>query len=191
MAGGGRKSLPPAVVAAIFAGLLAVVLPAPSEAKTYIVGDAAGWSLPSNDNFYEVWSQSKKFRAGDHLLFNFKTTIHTVVEVTKLGYESCSQANPLAETIYDGPAKVKLTQGSHYYICDRPQHCFGGMKLAVNVSAPATNNNLAAEHNRKLEGSMVASGPVSAVPGDSQAVPGDSTEVPADSPEVPADSPAV
>ncbi|PKA63197.1 Blue copper protein [Apostasia shenzhenica] len=120
----------------MFAVLLAVVLPAASEAKTHVVGGpTAGWRVPHNPTFYDRWSRSHKFFAGDTLVFNFKTGFHDVLRVPESGFNSCSATNPVSLGIFTGPATVRLAAaGNHYFICTFPGHCSDGHKLAIAVN---------------------------------------------------------
>ncbi|PKA63199.1 Early nodulin-like protein 1 [Apostasia shenzhenica] len=139
MAGGARKAGSPA---AIFALILAVVLPAASAEETHIVGGSTGWTTPLNSSFYSDWSSSQKFAAGDVLVFNFQQRTHEVVEVSKSGFDSCSAVNPLGPPILAGPASLTLTDGDHYFICGFPGHCTQGQKLAVAVAIAVTSSHL-------------------------------------------------
>ncbi|GJX93427.1 glucan endo-1,3-beta-glucosidase 12-like protein [Tanacetum coccineum] len=51
--------------------------------NVYTVGDAAGWTIPSNKAFYTLWAAQIKFKVTDVLWFNFTTGNHTVAEVSK------------------------------------------------------------------------------------------------------------
>ena len=42
----------------------AALLPAPASAKTYVVGDDAGWDTGVD---YDAWARGKKFKVGDTL----------------------------------------------------------------------------------------------------------------------------
>lgn len=69
------------------------------------------------------------------LVFNFATGAHDVATVTKLNYDDCDDDMPIA-LVSAGPASINLTTaGMNYFICTIGDHCEGGQKLAVNVSA--------------------------------------------------------
>jgi hypothetical protein len=72
-------------------------------------------------------------------VFNYQSGTHTVSEVNKNDYESCSTSNAISND-NNGPTTVTLTTpGTHYFICGIPGHCSGGMKLEVNVGgSPST-----------------------------------------------------
>jgi len=60
---------------------------------------------------------------------------HEVDEVNENGYSSCSSSN-LIKNHNDGNSKIALSStGNRYFICPRPGHCAGGMKLQINVVA--------------------------------------------------------
>ncbi|KAK1417238.1 hypothetical protein QVD17_26363 [Tagetes erecta] len=110
-----------------------------SMAQTqHVVGDALGWTIPSNGAAaYTTWASQQTFRVGDTLVFNFTTGIHNVAEVTQSAFGPCTTASPISITT-NGPASVSLTTaGAHYYICTVGTHCQIGQKLAINVSGPA------------------------------------------------------
>eukprot|EP00262_Sarcandra_glabra_P008387 TRINITY_DN21908_c0_g1_i1.p1 TRINITY_DN21908_c0_g1~~TRINITY_DN21908_c0_g1_i1.p1 ORF type:complete len:193 (+),score=13.59 TRINITY_DN21908_c0_g1_i1:60-638(+) len=106
-------------------------------AKTYIVGDAIGWTVPPNTTVYGSWAAKQAFKVGDTLLFNFTTGEHNVAPVRKAGYDACNFSNVVGITITVGPARVLLgSPGEYYYICTVGTHCLLGQKLAINVSGP-------------------------------------------------------
>jgi len=115
----------------------ATVLPR-TEAVEHVVGNSTGWvvNIANAAAFYTSWAASKNFSVGDVLVFNFTTGQHDVAEVNKADYEACNKANPLTPVVSNGPANISLTTaGEHYFICTIGQHCTGGQKLAINVSA--------------------------------------------------------
>ncbi|GLJ46847.1 hypothetical protein SUGI_0988240 [Cryptomeria japonica] len=113
--------------------LLAVVVPLAS-ATTYTVGDSGGWETGVN---YVNWVSGKTFVVGDILSFTY-TNQHSVVEVSKSDYSSCSTSNPIA-TNSASPTSVTLNKtGELFFVCGTPGHCSQGMKLDLNVSAAGT-----------------------------------------------------
>lgn len=68
-------------------------------------------------------------------VFSYVRTDHTVTKVSKSEYDACSGSDATSEDNTSGLTTVTLaTPGMHYFICIVPDHCAGGMKLAVNVS---------------------------------------------------------
>ena len=68
-------------------------------------------------------------------VFSYVRTDRTVTKVSKSEYDACSGSDALSEDNTSGLTTVTLaTPGMHYFICIMPDHCAGGMKLAVNVS---------------------------------------------------------
>ncbi|KAK8552170.1 hypothetical protein V6N13_120589 [Hibiscus sabdariffa] len=108
----------------------------PSLAKVYTVGDASGWTTGVD---YRTWTSGKTFKVGDSLVFNYPTS-HTVDEVSKSDYSTCTVGNAIT-TDNSGATTVALKKaGTHYFICGVVGHCGNGMKLAVKVesgSAPS------------------------------------------------------
>ncbi|XP_021310200.1 uclacyanin-2 isoform X3 [Sorghum bicolor] len=72
-------------------------------------------------------------------VFSYVRTDHTVTKVSRSEYDACSGSDATSEDNSSGLTTVTLaTPGMHYFICTTPDHCAGGMKLAVNVSATTT-----------------------------------------------------
>jgi hypothetical protein len=71
-------------------------------------------------------------------VFNYNSGAHTVTEVNKNDYESCSSSN----SISNGPTTITLsTPGTHYFICGVPGHCSGGMRLSVDVGSSGSGGS--------------------------------------------------
>ncbi|KAF8659331.1 hypothetical protein HU200_058533 [Digitaria exilis] len=110
--------------------VVAALLPATASAKTYRVGDGAGWDTGVD---YAAWASGKKFKVGDMLEFRYLQAEHDVVVVDAQGYADCL-APDNAPALNSGDDHVVLGQaGQFFFICDAEGHCDSGMKLAVNV----------------------------------------------------------
>ena len=70
-------------------------------------------------------------------MFRYVSKAHTVTEVTKSGYDTCSGsgANALSDDDSGSTTVTLTTPGTHYFICNVPGHCASGMKFAISVSA--------------------------------------------------------
>ncbi|KAF3622607.1 putative cysteine-rich repeat secretory protein 38-like [Capsicum annuum] len=100
-------------------------------ATNYTVGGPNGGWDQSTD--VQAWAASKTFYVGDKLIFSYALS-HSVLEVTKAGFESCQITSPIA--IYTGGMSVitLATVGKRYFICGTGGHCnVGGMKLEINT----------------------------------------------------------
>ncbi|KAM3395399.1 uclacyanin 1 [Capsicum galapagoense] len=100
-------------------------------ATNYTVGGPNGGWDQSTD--VQAWAASKTFYIGDKLIFSYALS-HSVLEVTKAGFESCQITSPIA--IYTGGISVitLATVGKRYFICGTGGHCnVGGMKLKINT----------------------------------------------------------
>ncbi|KAM0930204.1 hypothetical protein ACQ4PT_000983 [Festuca glaucescens] len=110
----------------------------PAGAAEYTVGGDGinGWDTGTN---YATWSQAQSFAAGDVLVFNYVKSQHNVYEVTEEAYRSCDDAAPGAvlATYDSGFDRIVLPAANktYWFICQVPNHCVGGMKLAVKVPA--------------------------------------------------------
>ncbi|XP_014522202.1 umecyanin-like [Vigna radiata var. radiata] len=124
----------------VFLMLFAVVtLLQGSMAQTrHVVGDLAGWTIPSRGAAtYIAWVSDKTFVLGDTLMFNFTNGHHDVAKVTKSVYDTCNGGNTLF-TLTSSPAIVALNEtGEQYYICSFGSHCSLGQKLKINVVSRA------------------------------------------------------
>jgi hypothetical protein len=100
---------------------------------SYTVGAPAGsWDLKTN---YTSWASGVRLYAGDQLRFQYSVAEHSVVEVTKSGYDACSGgSNNTVATYRNGSDAIPIAAaGTRYFICGVPGHCAAGMKLQVNV----------------------------------------------------------
>ncbi|KAK1259266.1 hypothetical protein QJS04_geneDACA005646 [Acorus gramineus] len=106
-----------------------------SAATTHEVGGRVGWTMPEDSETYTNWAAGQTFRVGDSLRFTFPTELsHSVMEVSKSDYDSCTTTAPIGDEKFTGPASLNLsTAGMHYYICGYPTHCSFDMKLSFGV----------------------------------------------------------
>ncbi|KAF8759394.1 hypothetical protein HU200_010438 [Digitaria exilis] len=104
-------------------------------ATEYAVGDSDGWTIGPN---YLAWSLKYNFTAGDTLAFNYVAAQHNVYRVTEDAFRTCEpSANQTMGSWATGRDVVSLpVPGDYYFLCNVSGHCLGGMKFAVNVSAP-------------------------------------------------------
>ncbi|KAI5077598.1 hypothetical protein GOP47_0007422 [Adiantum capillus-veneris] len=129
---------------------MVVVMSVGIEGKTWVVGDAQGWSAMD----YSAWLQGKVFAVGDELVFPYRQGAQDVAEVSQGDYETCNGVNPLNLWI-DGDVHVKLTtKGSKYYICTFPGHC-PPLRLAINVVA--TNSTIVPSGQVGTDANTIAS----------------------------------
>jgi hypothetical protein len=104
-----------------------------ARGASYTVGAPAGsWDLKTN---YTSWVSGVRLYAGDQLRFQYSVTEHSVVEVTRAGYDACNGgSNNTVATYRTGSDAIPLAAaGTRYFICGVPGHCAAGMKLQVNV----------------------------------------------------------
>ncbi|CAL4920137.1 unnamed protein product [Urochloa decumbens] len=116
------------VVAVAAAALVLCVLLHGADSAVFTVGDRGGWTFNSN-----TWTNGKRFKAGDVLVFKYDSSAHNVVSVNAAGYKGCSA--PRGAKVYSsGNDRVTLARGTNYFICSIPGHCQSGMKIAVNAA---------------------------------------------------------
>ncbi|KAL9224445.1 hypothetical protein vseg_000474 [Gypsophila vaccaria] len=112
------------------------------SAKTVVVGGSTGWTIPTTSaSFYSSWASQNKLQVGDVLVFKFPAGIHTVAEVSKPNYDSCTSASTLGPVMTTAPANITLTKpGTHYFICTITGHCSANQKLTVSVSSSSLSS---------------------------------------------------
>ncbi|GJM97420.1 hypothetical protein PR202_ga14345 [Eleusine coracana subsp. coracana] len=119
-------------------GWLLLLLCGAAGAVEHVVGDGdSGWDSGVN---YAAWARKRTFAVGDVLVFQYVSSQHNVYEVSESTYRSCDGNHKGVLAKYtSGLDKVVLGEArSYWFICEFPGHCLGGMKLAVNVSAPSS-----------------------------------------------------
>ncbi|KAM0917844.1 hypothetical protein ACQ4PT_009262 [Festuca glaucescens] len=127
--GQGRRGSAPLVAGLL---LLCLLLPATTNAaaKTYIVGDDAGWSKN-----LDSWLGGKTFYAGDVLVFKYDKERHDLAMLGGKGYRRCQvpRHSSKSRVMRTGNDVVTLRRGNNYFICGQPGHCKNNMKLAVKA----------------------------------------------------------
>ncbi|KAK1282375.1 hypothetical protein QJS10_CPB22g01100 [Acorus calamus] len=115
-----------------------------SAATTHEVGGSEGWTMPEDSDTYTNWAAGQTFRVGDSLRFTFPMGLsHSVMEVSKSDYDSCTTTAPIGGEKTTSPATLNLsTAGMHYYICGYPTHCSFDMKLSINVLPSSTSSTV-------------------------------------------------
>ncbi|XP_062213192.1 basic blue protein-like [Phragmites australis] len=99
-----------------------------AESAVFTVGDRGGWAFNTNS-----WTNGKRFKAGDVLVFKYGSSAHNVVAVNAAGYKGCT--TPRGAKVYkSGNDRVTLARGTNYFICNFPGHCQSGMKIAVTAA---------------------------------------------------------
>ncbi|KAK9162540.1 hypothetical protein Syun_003442 [Stephania yunnanensis] len=98
-----------------------------ANAAVYTVGDSNGWTFNMVN-----WPKGKRFRAGDVLVFKYNPSIHNVVTVNRIGYNSCKTPRG-ARVLSTGNDRVTLAKGQNFFICNFVGHCESGMKIALNA----------------------------------------------------------
>ncbi|XP_071692071.1 chemocyanin-like [Rutidosis leptorrhynchoides] len=104
-------------------------------AVDHTVGGSGGWDTSTN---FASWASGETFNVGDNLVFNFLPN-HSVLEVSKDDYDSCTTSNPISTNALT-PVTVTLTAaGSRYFICGTPGHCDQGMKVEIDTVSAASS----------------------------------------------------
>ncbi|MCL7050611.1 hypothetical protein MKW94_021393 [Papaver nudicaule] len=107
------------------------------SSTVWTVGGNDGWTSGVN---YTSWAEKIQFFQGDFLIFVYERNSDNVLEVTKANYDLCSSENPIHNwTSAAGRYVVPLTDPrAYYFISSGEGYCFGGLKVAVNVSGMPT-----------------------------------------------------
>uniref|UniRef100_A0ACD5VAR9 Uncharacterized protein n=1 Tax=Avena sativa TaxID=4498 RepID=A0ACD5VAR9_AVESA len=111
--------------------VLLSLLATAAAARTYIVGDDAGWTK----NLEASWLGGKTFYAGDVLVFKYDKAHHDVSVVGGKGYQRCElpKHSEHSWVLRTGNDAVTLRRGNNYFICGQPGHCDNNMKLHINA----------------------------------------------------------
>ncbi|KAK9735968.1 hypothetical protein RND81_04G241800 [Saponaria officinalis] len=97
------------------------------------VGGKDMWRTGIN---YTEWASHESFYVGDWLGFKFDKNQFDVIEVNETGYKDCNP-NFMITNITRGAGRdiYELKEAkSYYFICTRG-YCWGGMKVAINVTS--------------------------------------------------------
>ncbi|KQK18650.1 basic blue protein [Brachypodium distachyon] len=131
MAAQGRGSASTTASALVAGAVLLCLLLPTAMAKTYMVGDGAGWTK----NLESTWLPGKTFYAGDVFVFKYDKEKHDVTVVGGKGYARCKAPRNSTHSwvMRTGNDQVTLRRGSNFFICGQPDHCAKNMKLAVKA----------------------------------------------------------
>ncbi|XP_072973373.1 chemocyanin-like [Typha angustifolia] len=98
-----------------------------AESAVYAVGDRGGWTFNT-----VAWTNGKRFRAGDVLVFKYNPGVHNVVAVDAAGYNGCKTTRG-SKVFKSGNDRFTLRKGRNYFICNVVGHCEAGMKVAITA----------------------------------------------------------
>ncbi|XP_015695488.2 blue copper protein-like [Oryza brachyantha] len=150
-----------AMAAAMLAAVVLAQAPA-AGATIYTVGAPDGlWDMETD---YNEWVGRRSFHPGDKLTFTYSKELHDVVEVTKAGYDACSNANNISAFRSGNDVVALSAVGTRYFLCGLTGHCDSGMKIRIDVVAAAG-----------------APGPVAGGPGAAPPLPSTSSSTPSPS----------
>ncbi|KAL5229880.1 hypothetical protein ABZP36_028656 [Zizania latifolia] len=123
------------MAAAVVVAAVLVQAAAPAGATTYTVGAPEGlWDMETD---YAEWVARRTFHPGDKITFTYSRELHDVVEVTKAGYDACSNANNISAFRSGNDAVALAAVGTRYFLCGLTGHCDSGMKIRIDVVAHA------------------------------------------------------
>ncbi|XP_050142906.1 basic blue protein-like [Malus sylvestris] len=101
------------------------------HAVEYTVGDEKGWS-PSADLSH--WTEGKKFKAGDVLVFKYTDpNLYVVAISNEDSYVHCDLYAGGMDRYHSGNDHVVLKKGINYFIPAGGSYCEKGMKIAVDA----------------------------------------------------------
>ncbi|KAF3339368.1 blue copper protein-like protein [Carex littledalei] len=127
-----------ALIRSLALGMLVLLNTAMSASATdYTVGDTSGWTTGLD---YSKWASAQNFQVGDNLVFTFASGAHTVTEVTKSDYDSCSSSNAISNSNTAPTTVLLASAGTHYFICGVPGHCSSGQKLSVTAGGSGSSS---------------------------------------------------
>ncbi|XP_043707231.1 mavicyanin-like [Telopea speciosissima] len=103
-----------------------------SLAAEYKVGESTGWTTLGNYN-YTAWAESKTFRVGDIIIFEYHKERHNVLRVAEPNFQACNASSPLV-TYMSGNDSILINKtGHHYFLCGIPGHCLSGQKVDIHI----------------------------------------------------------
>ncbi|KAK9079247.1 hypothetical protein SSX86_000917 [Deinandra increscens subsp. villosa] len=110
-----------------------VLLPTVIIATEYVVGDGSGWTIGYD---YQAWANTKQFKVGDTIVFNYPKGSHNVFKVNQSSFVDCVIPPP-SEAYTSGHDVLALsTPGKTWYICGVGEHCSEyQQKVAINTKA--------------------------------------------------------
>ncbi|XVF86406.1 hypothetical protein PTKIN_Ptkin18bG0037300 [Pterospermum kingtungense] len=106
-----------------------------SMAAVYHVGDSFGWTILGVGYDYQNWAATKKFYAGDTLVFVYSNQFHNVIQVNLKEFKSCNPDSPIARYGKGNDSISLESSGEYYFLCGFPGHCQDGMKLHITVNS--------------------------------------------------------
>jgi hypothetical protein len=77
-----------------------------------------------------------------HAVFSYRSQEHTVTEVSKSGYYTCSSSGALSDDASGQTVATLTGPGTRYFICNVTDLCISGMKLAVTVAGESGGGTL-------------------------------------------------
>ncbi|XP_060172746.1 early nodulin-like protein 19 [Lycium barbarum] len=117
------------------------------SATDHIVGGNKGWNPDIN---YTLWSNNQTFYVGDFISFRYQKTQHNVLQVNKMGYDSCTIEGALGNWS-SGKDFIKLDKSKRYYFICGIGGCSNGMKLSILVhplsQSPPPRSAVSAVHS--------------------------------------------
>ncbi|KAM1223583.1 hypothetical protein ACFX10_042439 [Malus domestica] len=101
------------------------------DGKEYLVGDEKRWSPDAN---LTQWTEGKRFKAGDVLVFKYKDPDLIVAAVLdNYLFEKCNLYLGAMNLYTSGNDHVVLKKGTIYFAPYQSPYCENGMKLTVHV----------------------------------------------------------
>ncbi|KAJ8539240.1 hypothetical protein K7X08_013492 [Anisodus acutangulus] len=128
------------------------------SAIDHIVGANKGWTPGVN---YTLWSNNQTFHADDFISFRYQKTEHNVLQVNKMGYDSCTIEGALGNWS-SGKDFIKLDRSKRYYFICGIGGCSNGMKVSVLVhplsQSPPPRSAVSAVHSSEKSAAPVTVG---------------------------------
>ncbi|CAI0438414.1 unnamed protein product [Linum tenue] len=124
-----------------------------TESEVFTVGDESRWDTQVN---YGSWTDNHNFTVGDILEFKYSRSEHNVYEVTKEVYQSCNAtaSDGVLAKYQTGDDQIELKEARKYwFICEIDGHCFGGMRLAIQVAQQQQQQSAAGTGDSSTGGS--------------------------------------
>ncbi|XP_074364828.1 early nodulin-like protein 3 [Apium graveolens] len=109
----------------------------PTQAFKYYVGGKHGWSVKPPKSF-NTWASQNRFQVHDSLIFKYKNSTDSVLQVDQDHYIKCNTTDPIhaLEKTGDSSTFNLNHSGLFFFISSHSDNCKKGEKVIILVMAP-------------------------------------------------------
>ncbi|XP_022150999.1 early nodulin-like protein 3 [Momordica charantia] len=124
----------------VFGVMLVLLLQKACGVEFQVGGSKGFWGVSSDSNAqsFNQWAETRRFQAGDSLVFNYQAGQDSVLLVKQDDYKNCNTEAPIKH-FSDGHTIFKFEKsGPYYFISGNKDNCLKNQKLVVVVLADRT-----------------------------------------------------